>query len=316
MGRRLNLTSLAAGTALALGCSTGTGNTSDAGVKDAGNPFSTGVPLRLTVPETGRVYISLQDPKVVQPTGDPLQSLDWDLAFEGWEIFTNSGPSGAGKAAAFGPLDAFLFAVDTIPEHPFVSPDKPGGAFLGWYLYSGAPDHVLYSRYHVYGVKTGGKLFKVQIRSYYSERDGAPVSALYKVRFAELTASGSGPTTTLDAVDGTAGGASALPTVSSECVDLASASKVALTPGDARVSTAWDLCFRRDALKRAISTARRSAATASSASSTTVGTRAAMVPKGYRCPPRGSSRPRMERRITSSPSARSRTPPRRPPARS
>ncbi|CAN5450606.1 hypothetical protein BH09MYX1_BH09MYX1_11080 [soil metagenome] len=220
----------------------------DAGAKDVENPFTTGTPLRVSVPDSGRVYVTLGDPKVVQPGADPKASLDWDLAFEGWEVFTNSGPSGAGKGAGFGPLDAFLFIGDTIPEHPFVSPDKPGGAFLGWYLYTGAPDHVLYSRSHVYGVKSGGKLFKVQVRSYYSERDGAPVSALFKVRFAELTSIGAGPTTELDAVDGTAGGASALPSVGSECVDLATGTKVALTPADARVSTAWDLCFRRDAI--------------------------------------------------------------------
>ena len=52
----------------------------------------------------------------------------------------------------------------------------------------------------------------------------------------------------VDAIDGTAGGSTALPTVPSECLDLASGAKPSLTPDAARTATTWDLCFRRDAI--------------------------------------------------------------------
>ncbi len=242
MGRGLII-----GTLLALvACSEGTKAASpDAGKPDAGDLFAGAKRIEVTVPTTGRTFLSLADPEVVQPA-DPASSTEWDLAFEGWDVHTNSGPSGTGKGAAFGPLDSAVMAGDSIPEHPFVTPDEPGGAFVGWYLYSGAPDHVLYSRGHVYGVRSGGALYKVQIRSYYSERDGAPVSALYELRYARLSPT-PGPTVVVDR-DGTAGGSSALPSVASECIDLATGAKLSLTPAEARASSAWDLCVRRDAV--------------------------------------------------------------------
>ena len=83
-----------------------------------------------------------------------------DLAFEGYDVFTNSGPSGGGAARAFGTLSTAVFLDDVSPQVPFESSDATGGAFLRWWFYDGS-DHVLYSRFHTYGVKDGAKFLGV-----------------------------------------------------------------------------------------------------------------------------------------------------------
>ncbi len=243
-----------AGTLLLAGCSDSAGSKPDAGTDplgDAGTAataFDSGTELRVTVPESGRVFVKLNPPTVVAVGPDPKASLAWDVAFEGFDVFTNSGVSGSGQAGAFGPLDAITFLGDTAPSTPFVFPDNPGGAFLDWYAYEGSPAHALWSRYHVVGVKDGARLWKVQILTYYGQRDGASISGLYKIRYAELTATGASATEELTNLDATAGGAQALPTAPSECLDLASGARSMLTPEAARASSAWHLCFRRQSI--------------------------------------------------------------------
>jgi hypothetical protein len=218
---------------------------------DAGpdaSAFESGTELRVVVPESGRAYVKLATPEVVAVGGDPKASLDWDLAFEGFDVFTNGGVSGGGQAGGFGPLDTFAFLGDVAPGVPFISADKAGGAFLDWYKYEGGSTHALWSRYHVVGVKDGARLWKVQVLTYYGDRDGAPISGLYKIRYAELTASGAGPTQELAGLDGSAGGAQAPPATPSECLDLGTGARTMLTPDAARASAAWHLCFRRQSI--------------------------------------------------------------------
>ncbi len=211
-------------------------------VADAGAPEAailSGTPFAVPVPDSGRVYLRFA------PLGLVKADEAWDLAFEGWDLFTNSGPSGSGKGGAFGPLDGAVFLSDLAPEVPFVTQDKPGGAFVDWYAYEGAPAHALWSRFHVYGVKSGDRLWKVQVLGYYGDRDGAPVSGLYKVRYAEV---GNGVAQELDQLDGTAGGTAAPESAPSECLDLATGKRTMLTPAAALASSAWDLCFRRSSI--------------------------------------------------------------------
>jgi len=200
--------------------------------------------LEVPVPETGRVYLKLSDPSLVTPS-DPADSSEWDLAFENFDVYTNSGPSGSGQAAAFGQLDSSALEGDESPTVPFLSADKAGGAFADWYAYDGQ-NHALHSRYHVYGVKSGDRLWKVQILSYYSEQDNAPVSGLYQIRYAELSDE-AGATHTVQ-IDGTAGGLSGSASSGSGCLDLASGAVRQIAPADARASLEWDLCFRRDSI--------------------------------------------------------------------
>jgi hypothetical protein len=227
------------------GCSEAIGDEppSDAGTTSSGG--EQGAPLAVPVPDEGRVFVKLAPPAIVTPAGDGATSTDWDLAFEGLDVYTNSGPSGPGNGGAFGPLDSFVFLADQVPEVPFIQRDASGGAFLGWNLYDNSA-HALWSRYHVYGVRDGEKLWKVQILGYYGQLEGAPVSALYKLRYAEVSAGGVGATQTLMDIDGTAGGLSAPGTAPSDCLDFGAGKLVPLTPEEARQSSAWHLCFVRD----------------------------------------------------------------------
>ncbi|MFT3837902.1 MAG: hypothetical protein QM723_13000 [Myxococcaceae bacterium] len=150
---------------------------------------------------------------------------------------------GRAERSALSNLSTFLDSAP--PDAPFIFTDKPGGAFLDWYAYDGST-HVLYSRFHVYGVKSGARFFKVQLLSYYGQQDNTAVGALYQVRYADVTA-GAGAAQSLQ-IDGTAGGLSAPETAPSGCLTLATGAVALLTLDQARTSTNWDLCFRRDAV--------------------------------------------------------------------
>ncbi len=233
---------------LALACSSATDETAQSGSVDPGSDdpslYDGTRELEIAVPEAGRVYVQLSEPRLATPDA-PADSNDWDLAFENYDVFTNSGPSGAGQGAAFGQLELASLREDTAPEVPFLAPDKAGGAFLDWYAYDGK-SHALYSRFHVYGVRRDDLLWKVQIATYYSEQDHAPLSGLYQIRYAALGAR-AGETVTLQ-IDGTAGGIAGTASDPSGCLDLERGSVTMLTPVLARESQDWDLCFRRDSI--------------------------------------------------------------------
>lgn len=219
-------------------------NNADAGaVTDAAPDYSSGNELTVTVGD-GRVLVSLDGPQEI--AADKADSADWDLALSGYQVFTNSGPSGPGEASAFGPLDEATFLLDEKPaDIPFLTPDKTGGAFTGWYFYDGTT-HYLYSRFHTFGVKDGDNLWKVQVISYYGERNGGPVSALYKLRYAQVAPSAGEVRTLL--LDGTAGGATAPASAPSGCIDLLTGTESLLTPDAASSSRDWHLCARRDSI--------------------------------------------------------------------
>lgn len=203
--------------------------------------------LAVEVSAARRTFVDLDVPEVIE-VDDPGASLEWDLAFQGFEISTNGGVSGPGAGSAFGPLPEYYFFFPDEPiEPPFLIEDKAGGAFLGWYVYDGS-DHTIYTRYHVYGVRSGERSFKVQILSYYGEVMGAPVSALYRVRYAEVTADGVGPTQELSNIDATVDGEVSDPTLPSAVLSLASGEIRRISPDEAQADTAWDLGFRRDAI--------------------------------------------------------------------
>lgn len=213
----------------------------DAGVDAAELP---GTPVVVNVPATGKAFLDLDAPAVIQVPNAGADSYEWDLAFSGWDVFTNSGPSGPGEGKAFGPLEILGYFSDTPPDVPFLTEDRTGGAFLDWYDYDSS-FHALYSRFHVYGVKRDGLFYAVQILGYYGEVSGAPVSAIYSIRYREIGASGTGPAQLVENIDGTAGGPSGSETSPSACLDLATGQISMLEPSAARTSPDWDLCFRR-----------------------------------------------------------------------
>lgn len=239
--------------ALVFACSEEVGKKNDAGPPgvtgtDGGDEgggtsdFDVGEELKVPVPDGKRVFVSLASPPSLKEPADPANDPSWDLAFEGYDVFTNSGPSGGAAGGAFGPLDTITFLDSAAPQVPFIANDETGGAFLRWWFYSGSPDHVLYSRFHVYGVKDGDKLYRVQILGYYGKRDGsaAVVPAIYKIRYAEVGQ----PAKELDLVDGTGTAADA----PNDCVDLGTGAKVRHTPAEALTASDWHLCFRRESI--------------------------------------------------------------------
>jgi len=201
----------------------------------------------IEVSATARTFVNLATREVVTPD-DAKDSKNWDLAFVGYDVLTNGGISGSAAGAAFGPLDISVFAFPDDPvDVPFWITDTPGGVFLRWYAYDGA-DHTLYSRYHVYGLRSGERLYKLQVLGYYGDVQGAPVSALYQVRYAEVTADGSGETQEIHDIDGTVGGKDASPDLPSGCLTLATGETKLLTPNQAKRSRDWDVCFQREAI--------------------------------------------------------------------
>jgi hypothetical protein len=209
---------------------------------------STEEELRIEVAADEPTFVQLSTASEIHVAGDYQASGAWDLVFLGWDIFTNGGASGAGQAAAFGPLPFAYWAFAQEPtDIPFLIEDKAAGAFLDWYLYDGQ-SHALYSRFHRYGVKRGERLFKVQLLGYYGEVQGAPISALYQVRYAEVRQEGSAPVNTLANLDATAGGLAGDSGAPGRCLNLGTGEQQALTPKAALESSSWDLCFRRDAI--------------------------------------------------------------------
>jgi hypothetical protein len=211
-----------------------------------GPDFSAGEQIDVPVPDGQRVYVRLASPPAIVNPANPTTDKGWDLAFEGLEVYTNSGPSGSGSSLGFGPLDPVVFLGEEAPVVPFLTADKTGGAFIRWYYYEGAPNHALHSRFHVFGVRDGARQWKVQILTYYGERDGAPVAGLYKIRYAEVLAGGgSGPVQEPPNIDGTAGGPQGTLDNPSECIDFGTGARVMHTPAAARAASDWHVCFRR-----------------------------------------------------------------------
>lgn len=204
-----------------------------------------GTALSVPVAADALTYVSLAEPRVLTP-GAAAGGLDWDLAFRGFDVFTNGGVSGPGGGAAFGVLSAPTWLSDTAPAVPFLTSDEAGGAFRGWYAYDGA-NHVVLSRYHVYGVRDPRASYKVQILSYYGGL-GESVAGMYRIRYAAFGSDGPDETEELADLDATAGGDATDPQASSLCLDLATGATVPLLPAEARESVDWHLCFRRDAI--------------------------------------------------------------------
>jgi hypothetical protein len=210
--------------------------------------FSMEKELLIDVAVNHPTLVQLSTASELPVTGDYQAASDWDLAFQGWDIFTNGGVSGAGKGSAFGPLPFTHFlAAENPTDVPFLIEDKAAGAFRDWYAYD-EKWHTLYSRFHAYGVRRGDRVFKVQLLGYYGEVQGAPISALYQLRYAEVTPSANGSRVVVKNLDATAGGLGGDANAPSACLTLGTGEQQSLTPKAALESPSWDLCFRRDSV--------------------------------------------------------------------
>jgi hypothetical protein len=171
-----------------------------------------------------------------------VSSLDWDIRFvQGYNLLTNSGPSGKGRGGAVGPLDSLQFIFDTAPPAS-PTPDRAAGTLTNWFTFTEAG---VTSRYHIYGVRTEQGLYKVQVLSYHSTLDEESTSGYYRIRYASLSADAAGETQELAEVDASAGGVSPTADAKGACLQFADGTLSAKAPAEWSTQKDWDLCFRR-----------------------------------------------------------------------
>ncbi|MFO0662629.1 MAG: HmuY family protein [Polyangiaceae bacterium] len=136
-----------------------------------------------------RVYLDLSKGTRVDIDDNAAEtSTDWDLSLKRPVIFTNGGEGGSGSGKA-GYVDKDFDAVTAADEasakmgaEDFLDNDcnpvldrigNPATTFADWYDYN-EQTHVLTPFKHVYLVRGGtGKLYKVQIMSFYTNPDGS-----------------------------------------------------------------------------------------------------------------------------------------------
>ena len=186
------------------------------------------------------VYIDLAVPAVVQ-NADRSRS-NWDLHFDGLEVYTNSGAAGPGEGASFGPTSELELLFDTAPDVPMRA-DLSDGAMSNWYWFA---NNGIISRFRAYGVRDGsGRLFKLQVVSYYGQTGSESESGIYSIRFAEVTETGNGEIVQLSGIDARAGGVSIPAGAAAGCVDLARGEQYLLNKEEWLERGDWHLCFQR-----------------------------------------------------------------------
>lgn len=202
------------------------------------NPDLPGRPLRVVLDPDRETFVDLGIPASFDGERD---STEWDLMFTGWDIFTNSGPSGPGVGAAFGPSDPLELLFDTVPEVPLRA-DRSEGPLANWYAYDAG---TVSSRQHIYGIRDGERLWKFQVLSYYGVVGETEVSAMYRVRYARVEPGAPGEVIELGEVDGTAGGFQGAVDARAGCLDLDSGEVRLLGAAELAEDRRWHLCFRR-----------------------------------------------------------------------
>lgn len=121
------------------------------------------------------VYFNLRRKEVVTPA-DPRADDDWDVAFAGAKLRTNSGTSGSGAGGALDPGQATLAGITTAETAGYVEdtripdPDEPGETYsgnailAGWYEYTGS---ATVAKDAAYLVRTAdGDYAKLKVRSW------------------------------------------------------------------------------------------------------------------------------------------------------
>jgi hypothetical protein len=158
---------------------------------DSGTDISgAGITDTLTV-GSDTAYFDFSTGARVTPA-DPYTSLDWDFAVASYDIHLNSNLFGPGVAAAYlntddsnNPRTDFDSIVLAETQPQAYSWDEAGSAFSGWYEYDDVT-HQLASKSHVYLVKVGADIYKMQILSYYSNINGTPTSGWYTFKWLKL----------------------------------------------------------------------------------------------------------------------------------
>jgi hypothetical protein len=195
--------------------------------------------MRFVVGPERDTFISLASRTVIEP--GERDSLHWDLVFSGYYVQSNSGPSGPGEGAVFGPAQDLDLLFDVPPDVPFRA-DTAAGVLTGWFAYGNGQ---VYSRGHVYGIRDRGRLWKLQFISYYQEGGSERMPALYTLRYQAVDEGGVGELVELGAVDATAMGLGSGLESKAACIDLQGQKVQLLDDAQARADEAWQLCLRR-----------------------------------------------------------------------
>lgn len=136
-------------------------------------------------------YFDFSTGETVTPA-DPSSSLDWDFAIAAYDIHLNSGMFGPGQAAAYlntddsnNPRTDFDTIAEAETQPTAYFQDAAGSAFTDWYDYN-ENTHQLASKGHVYLVRVGADIYKMQISSYYANVNGTPTSGWYTFKWLKL----------------------------------------------------------------------------------------------------------------------------------
>ena len=145
-------------------------------IKDAGNAAALQVDA---TSESEWTYVSFEKGVVPKPA-TPEDSLEWDIAFQRYNIKTNGGTSGKGQGAAAELGDGELETTTTaqvsnwtvdavIADARTDEPHSMNGVLSGWYAYHFFK-HELLSKYKLYAVRAAdGRTALFKIHSYYDD---------------------------------------------------------------------------------------------------------------------------------------------------
>ncbi len=180
----------------------------------------------------------------------------WDLRAEGWNLFLNGGESGDGRA---GGIDMELLDLSLPFEELnrknqvlyFFFYDSYACALSDWWWYALDGTHTLFSNYHVFVVRRGGRDFAVQVMDYYAVIDGAAEAGYPEFRWAEIPTDGGEPVIIDEEVDATAGGLGADPDDPANRWTYFSFDEgvIELSDADSLSDDRWDLGFKRFNIK-------------------------------------------------------------------
>jgi hypothetical protein len=123
-------------------------------------------------------------------SGATSTAANWDLRFDGWNVRTNGGVSGAGTIGAIPETSRSFETIDaayagTAPAQAYRR-DAFGGVFVDkpWYRYNiTGTDNQIWPTFNVYFVKRGNEVYKIQLISYYGP---AGESRVITMRYARL----------------------------------------------------------------------------------------------------------------------------------
>lgn len=169
-----------------------------------------------------------------------LQKNTWDIRLSGWNIFTNGGISGEHSGGGVSYNGSSYGEIETSDVPGMALRDSYGSVFDNWFE-TDMTAFTLSSKGDVYLVRSRSETYKVSILSYYGEALGAPVSAIFTIRYANIKT----PTEifVVEHINATAGGT--LAKGDGAYFSFSNGILKEMTDGESKSSQEWDLRFKR-----------------------------------------------------------------------